>query len=455
LSQTELAGDGISPSYVSLLEAGRRTPSPAVAALLAAKLGCSTSELLNGEPSEHERRVQLELAYAELALRHEGAQEAATRLKALLQEPDVSPAEWGQANLLLARAYEVMGDLPAAVATLVPLLERARRGEGPIAVPRIAIHLCHCYKSVGDYHRAVSVGEEALEACRAQGLGGTDDYFMLAATVMSAYAELGDEVHALTWARQLIKAAEASGSRAGQAALYWNASVLAEREGRIDEALHLSRKAIAHLSEMGDSRDLARLKVATALVYLAADPPLVTQARETLERSRGDLRRIGSEVDLVEWEHARSTVALLEGDPYEAEALARSAIDRLPQEAGSEQLCLAHQALGDALAAQGRRSEALEHYTIAMDLQSLGLPGRAGALTLRDLAERFLATGEVETAVRAYRGALDAAGVRNRAKAAVAAIATAGAPGSATGLAGAPREASASGFDDDVLPEQL
>ena len=60
LSQTELAGDGLSPSYISLLESGRRRPSPAVAGLLAAKLGCSTSQLLDGEPSEHERRVQLD-----------------------------------------------------------------------------------------------------------------------------------------------------------------------------------------------------------------------------------------------------------------------------------------------------------------------------------------------------------------------------------------------------------
>src|SRR3954452_9535076 len=88
LSQTELAGDGISPSYVSLLESGRRMPSPAVAALLAAKLGCSASQLLDGEPSERERRVQLELAYAELALRHEGAADAVSRLQALLHEPE-------------------------------------------------------------------------------------------------------------------------------------------------------------------------------------------------------------------------------------------------------------------------------------------------------------------------------------------------------------------------------
>src|SRR3954469_3701792 len=91
MSQTQLAGDGISPSYVSLLESDRRRPSPGVAALLAAKLGCSTSQLLDGEPSERERRVQLELAYAELALRHDGATDAISRLRALLSEPELFP----------------------------------------------------------------------------------------------------------------------------------------------------------------------------------------------------------------------------------------------------------------------------------------------------------------------------------------------------------------------------
>src|SRR3954470_22152328 len=115
LSQTELAGDGLSPSYISLLESGRRQPSPAAAALLAAKLGCSTSHLLNGEPSEHERRIQLELAYAELALRHDCAQEAIERLAALLAEPELPAADAAEAGLLLARAQEHAGDLAGAV----------------------------------------------------------------------------------------------------------------------------------------------------------------------------------------------------------------------------------------------------------------------------------------------------------------------------------------------------
>jgi transcriptional regulator with XRE-family HTH domain len=423
LSQTELAGDGISPSYVSLLESGRRRPSPAVAALLAAKLGCSTSELLEGEPSEHERRVQLELAYAELALRHDGAPETISRLSTLLEEPDLGPPERVEATILLARAFEQAGELPRAINLLLPLFERARVGDKAVSVPRVAIPLCHCYKSTSDFNRAVNIGEQALEVCRARGLEGTDDFYRLAATVMYAYADMGDEAHALSWARDLIASAEASGNRSGQAALYWNASLLAEHEGRIEEALDLSHKAIAHFGELGDERDLARLKVASASVMLAADPPLLDEARVALESAHPNLRRLGSELDLVEWEHYRSSVALLDGDVPKAETLALAAIRRLPEDAGSENLGLAHRALADALLARGRHREAVEHYSIAADLQLLGSSGRAAALLWRDLAERLLAAGETDRAIRAYRGALDAAGVRDRTRAVLSAIA--------------------------------
>lgn len=423
LSQTELAGDGISPSYVSLLESGRRTPSPAVAALLAAKLGCSASQLLDGEPSERERRVQLELAYAELALRHEGSRDAMARLSVLLKEKDLPAAITTQAALLLAQAQEQSGDLLGAVATLTPLFERARSGDRTVSVAKIGIHLCHFHKTAGDLNRAVHIGEEALRSSRDQGLDSTDDYFMLAATVMDAYGELGDESHAATWARQLIDAAEAAGSRGGQAALYWNASILAEREGRIEDALQLSRKALAHLGEMGETRDLARLKIASASVLLAADPPFVTEARDALDKAQADVRRLGGELDVVEWEYVRSTIALLDGDLEQAEALAESAIQRLPEEAGSLHLSLAHQALADALAAQGRSTEARDHYEIASGLRVASSPGRGSALLWRDLAERLLAIGEIESAVVAFRHSLDAAGVRNRSRAVLRAIA--------------------------------
>jgi transcriptional regulator with XRE-family HTH domain len=431
LSQTELAGDGISPSYVSLLESGRRRPSPGVAALLAAKLGCSTSELLEGEPSEHDRRIQLELAYAELTLRHDGVLEAIARLEHLMTEPDLSPSNRLEATLLLARAKERKGDLSDAISLLLPLFQQARSGDRSIPLTRVGIQLCTCYRAAGEFNRAVSVGELALEACRDLGLDSSDEYYRLAATVMYSYADMGDEGHALVWARQLIAEAEEKGNLGGQGALYWNASLLAEHEGRVDEALQLSRRALAHYGELGGERDLARLKVASASVMLAAEPPLVEEAREALERARPELVRLGSELDLVEWDHLRSTIALLEGGLGEAEELALAAIRRLPASAGSEHLAMAHRALADALVAEGRREEAVEHYCVAADLLELTVTGRGGALLWRDLAERLLALDETDKAVRALRAALTLAGVRNRAEAVVRAIAE---PTAAPGL---------------------
>lgn len=438
LSQTELAGDGLSPSYISLLESGRRRPSPAVAAQLAAKLGCSPGHLLDGEPSEHERRVQLELAYAELALRHDGAGEAIERLTALLEEPDLPRGEAAEAAILLARAQEHAGNLNSAIATLTPLFDRARAGDSTVSLPRIAVHLCFCHRETGDLRRTIAIGEEALEACREQGLARTDEYFVLASTVMFAYADAGDEAHASIWAAQLIEEAEAAGSHGGRAGLYWNAAMLAEREGRIDDALQLSRKALAHMSELGDSRDLARLKVTSAAVLVAAEPPRLEEAARALGQAHEELRRLGSEVDLVEFDQLQSTVALLRFDPASAEDLARGATKRLPADAAAEQLSLAHRALGDALLAQGRRSEGLQQWANAADLHAMSNPGRGTALTWRDLAERFRSAGDTEAAVWAYRAALDAAGIRDRTKAVLAAIeeleTRAGAPAADTGL---------------------
>jgi len=45
LSQTALAGDDLSPSYVSHLESDRREPTPAVVVRLAARLGVSPADL--------------------------------------------------------------------------------------------------------------------------------------------------------------------------------------------------------------------------------------------------------------------------------------------------------------------------------------------------------------------------------------------------------------------------
>ena len=425
LSQTELAGDGISPSYISLLESGKRSPSGEVVAQLAARLGCSTTLLLSGEPSDRERRIDLELAYARLALEHGQPGDGRTRMDALLAEDGVPQSARDEARYLLASAYEKIGDLPKAAETILPLYERATRGLTEVPLPDVAVLLCGIYWQAGDLQRMSRTAEEALAVAEEQGLADTDEYYRLAATLMFAHMELGDYLHAVTWAKQVLDRAKDSGNRKGQAVLYWNAAVVAEHHGRIDEALQLCQRAMAHLGEQGGSRDLARLRVAAAQILLSADPPLVPEAVTVLEQGRELLEDLGGSVDLVEWHHVRALAALLEHDLDAAAHYAATAVTLTEKERGATDALTAgraHLALGDALLAERRDGEAQEQREQARHRLGDAPLNRPAALVWRELAERLVHQGELEAAVAAYRRALDSLAVLDRSGPVLAAV---------------------------------
>lgn len=413
LSQTELAGDTLSPSYVSLLEAGKRQPSSEVAAVLAKRLGCSVSMLLYGQPSERERRIDLELSYARLALSHGASADAKKRLRALLDETDLDRRVGDEAVLMLAEAYEKDAQLSEAIELLGPLFQRARRGESHLPVSAISVRLCSCCSQSGDYHRAVVIGEQALEAADAQGLRGTDDYYRLASTVMWAYHEVGDLLHASDMATALIAEVEAEGSATGQAAIYWNASLVAQTMGRLDEALYLSQRALGTISEGGTTRDLARLKIAAAELLLDADPSRAAEALGLLGSDVDAINDLGSQRDLSDWESTAALAHLYLGNVDTALALAQSAFDRVTDAEPAWHASLACR-VGDMLTAAGHPGPALEKYLAALTaLRQENPAGRAGARTCREIGDRLAACGAMAEAVAAYQRALESLSVNS------------------------------------------
>src|SRR5437899_10943271 len=68
LSQAQLAGTELSDSYISLIESGKRTPTPAVVRLLASRLGCLPEYLSDGVEPEERLHLQVRARHAELAL---------------------------------------------------------------------------------------------------------------------------------------------------------------------------------------------------------------------------------------------------------------------------------------------------------------------------------------------------------------------------------------------------
>src|SRR5215475_12520108 len=67
LSQADLAGDLVSPCYVSLIESDRRSPEREVLDGLARRLGCSVLFLETGIAPEEVNEQRLRLQFANIA----------------------------------------------------------------------------------------------------------------------------------------------------------------------------------------------------------------------------------------------------------------------------------------------------------------------------------------------------------------------------------------------------
>lgn len=413
LTQTELAGDDLSPSYVSLLESGKRQPSAAVVQLLASRLGCSSSMLWEGEHSERERRLALELSYARLALTHGGLLDARDRLIALLAESDLDQRRRDEATLLLGSALERTGAFDQAIDLLTPLFTRSVTGDSHIPPSTVGAKLCFCNLHIGDVYRAVSIGQEALDAAVTQGLSGTEEYYRLGATLLWGHHELGNLSHARAWAEQLIAEAEQNLGTPGGAAIYWNAALLADSMGEVSEALHLSERALTHYTESDTSRELVMLRLTLADIQLRAGPEDARRAMATLEIAKANLADLGSVVDEANWECLAAHAALVLDDLDAAQGHAAAAQAKtvgLDHEIAVDAQII----VGDVAIAGGDRDEALARYRAAVDLLAGQKPRRGLVRLWRELGDRLHDVAVHDLAAHCYEQALTTARIPDR-----------------------------------------
>lgn len=412
LSQGDLAGDDLSASYISLLEAGKRTPTEDVLARLADRLQCSTAYLVDGVDSGEREKSRLTLEYAELAIRNGEAADALSEVDALLKSRSGLDTElrW-RARRLHASALETLGRLEEALVELEALRVDAAAAKRHTEQLRLAVDLVRCYQEVGDVALAIDVGELTLERVAALNLAGTDEHARLVSALIGAYFERGDLRRAAMLAKSAITEVEAIGSRQARAAIYWNASLTTEATGDAVGALVLAERAVALLAELDETRSLGRLRTAFGWLFLRLDPPDPDRAFHELRAARQALLDAGSQVDLAYCETELGRCALMSGDPERALEHAGAAIVRLGDKPRPE---LAHARLveGRALLAVGHHDDALAAYATASNLLTrLGLP-RQGAAAWRELGDSYAELGLLEEAGAAYRQALTDAGVR-------------------------------------------
>ncbi len=410
LSQAELAGDLVSPSYVSLIEADRRSPEREILTGLAHRLGCSALYLETGVVPEEISEQRLQLKFAEIALANGELGEAHDRFRALSLQAssEISHgAGWG-----LAQTEEALGNLHEAMTHLEALLEPARAGEpGAPGLLTLLIARCRIYRLAGDFARSIEVGEDAVREVRELGLEGTEDEIRLASSLVACYFARGDMFSAQHLVTRVVERAEKLGSRQAQGAAYWNASAVAAARGQLTDALELASKTLALLAEASPDSNLAGMRITHAWLLLRCDPPRLDEADALLARAHDLLSDLSFSPHLASCETEMARSALLRGDFDTAVRIAERAMERCA-EAGAAEGALAKVVAGLALIMSGQPEEGAALAAEAAErLATMGSQLEA-AQAWRELAEALIHSGRAVEAIEALRHAADYAGVR-------------------------------------------
>ncbi|MEW2292733.1 tetratricopeptide repeat protein [Streptomyces sp. NPDC006743] len=411
LKQQDLASADASTSYISLIESGKRVPSPAVLAAIAEKLGTSTDYLLTGVDDRRAEENRLKLAFAEMALRNGDNGEALQSFGELLsQRSTLDGAMIRRALIGQAAALEKTGRLEAALSVLDGLHRDPSIAVGSDEWCRIAVALCRCYRDAGDVALSIDIGERAVAQLDGLGLETTMDHIQLGVTLMGSYHMRGDLTRAQLLGERLLPAAETQGSHGARGAVYWNAGLVAGSQGRLSEAIALTERALAMMAEGDNARHAAMLRMNYGSMLLQLDPPRPEQAVELLESAQETLAEVGSaselsrcelnlakaEKQLGHWDtaaaHAERALGLLGSDSRVLSALARTYL---------AEICLLRSA----------PEEAVQHLqSAARQLRQLPA-SQDSAQTWRHIGDLWRHHGNTDEALKAYDMALTTAGL--------------------------------------------
>ncbi|MFI9590607.1 helix-turn-helix domain-containing protein [Nonomuraea sp. NPDC052265] len=407
LSQAQLAHPELSDSYVSLIESGKRTPTPAVLELLAQKLDCSLSYLINGVTAEQMEDIELALGYARLALENGEVSEARTRFTELLANNNLTgltglrqDTEFG-----LALATQASGDLDGAIAILLRLREEELPPDRRV---EIAIHLCRAYRESERLTEAVEVGEQVLSTARP---AWNDLLVELGGSLLAAYMERGDLLRARQFAAELLNAADALGTPRSLVAANWMASNTAASTGHAEESVSFAERAMAVQLEHGQPRSVALMRVALIQRRFKAWPNEAVAARDALRHAFVEHEQTStSTIDRARVLVELALAEAMTGELDEAAEHAKTGKNMLPQ-SGSALGAEADLLLGRIYGAVGRTGEARRHVASVHGWLAPLPDSRRSAATWYATAETMEKLGDSDGAVDAYQRALACAGL--------------------------------------------
>lgn len=406
MTQVELGGRHLSPSYISMIERDRVRPSLAALRILADRLGQPLPSLLDADPPPRAEAGAL-LSRGESLLRQHRFPEALELFRAAA--PAVQRAGdarlrvrldlgEGQALAGLRRFSDAAEPLGAAHAAARELQDPALMG----ACANALGFLAYRRRRFGE---AREIFQDGLDRLREAGMDQGDLGAMLRANLGRTYVELGLPAQAMDCYRAAAEGLSTGADPSHRALLLFNMGVAAERQGSPAQAQAYLRQAEELLGLLENQRLLSLVKRSLGILHLerGALEEAAAHLEESLTLARAARDDEGTAQTLVERARLRARrgdAPEARRDAAEAAALAR----RIHDEA---ELARAAAADAEALAASGRWREAVHRYEEAIAVfERLGMLGDL-ARASRDLGFVLLRARRHAAAARQFARVFD------------------------------------------------
>ena len=411
LTQSELAGDRFSKEYVSQIERGKTRPTSETVEWLAKRLGVDSGFLANGLATDERGRLEGALARAEALIEANRDDEASAEYDSLVPAARATGLLELQVRALLGAGRVSMrlgGVRPA-----LELLNEARSiSEGPgfsdVERAEVLFALGVCRHQLNSNQTAIALFNEALALAERSGLPSDQLRSNILSWRSRCWRRQRDYEAAREDIERALELAEDANDARTIGAAYFQASIVADREGHWVLARTYAEKARTAYAELSDQVHMGQLtNNLGGLNFLLGN---TDEAIRLLKEAFGIALDTGHQGDAAQAISSLAQIHLRTGNLEQADEQARHALQLL---AGHEDNYLdevgsAHLVLGRSLLERDRLDEAeAEFFAAESSFDAFGLASlRASAWVARgDLAAR---RGDDRMAAHLYRTAAEA-----------------------------------------------
>ena len=410
LTQAQLGEGRFSKEYISQIERGKSRPTESTVAWLAERLRVDPAFLTSGVSTEERTKVEALIARAEALAESHRYPEA---IEAFREVRPAAGTSWSNAfelRVLAGEAWSLQqhGEIQLAIQLLQRARELAEQPEfSDVERADVLFRLAVCRYKLSSIATAIALFDEALALAEQSGLPCDPLRADILGWRSRCRRRQRDYVAAHEDVERALELAQDIGDRRAIANTYFQASLIAQRQGHWILSRNYAQRARELYEELNDERNVGRLLLALGgLTLLLGDED---QAVEHLKASFSRAVDSESSPDAAQALQGIARVHLQRGEYDQAEELARKALALLEgREDFLHEVCPSQLVLGRALMERGQYEEAGDCFRAADAAaeQLSSISHRAEAwVAMGDLAAR---RGDDRESARLYRNAAEA-----------------------------------------------